>query len=79
MNTEEAQGSKPAGVSEVVPAPATPDSSEDSSSDAKQHEPELKEMSAQLDSLRASMQAPVRPPGGVGRRLVHLDIVSHSA
>ena len=77
--TEKPQGSKPAGVSEVVPAPATPDSSEDSSSDAKQHEPELKQMSAQLDSLRASTQAPARPPGGGGGRLVHLDTVSHSA
>ena len=60
--TEEAQGSKTAGVDGDDTAPATPDSSEKSSSEEEQQEPESKDVSAQLDSLKASMQAQAKPP-----------------
>ena len=60
--TEEVQSSQPAGVSGAVAAPATPDSSEESSSEAEQQEPEPKDVGVQLDSLRASMQAQATPP-----------------
>ena len=60
--TAEVRDSQSTGVSQAVPAPATPDSSEDSSSEEEQQEAKPKATSDQLRSQKTATPAPIRPP-----------------